>query len=209
MRYTCIYKHWSSKHSEKYRHFIDKFWNQLKHIFRRNIDLSQTNFDKNSDTFLGIIYKFCRQIMKVIKTNFQNFSDKFCLNSDNLGEISTFCRQILKTIKVRQHFQENLKPSKFFSEPVWFFSICLEPCSWKSRKKMCVFFFNQNFENRASSCFKLAQIRPRAKMSWCWDFRWFRKTWTKFISSGFLTLDHMCHVLCKGTTCRQELILSW
>ena len=29
---------------------------------------------------------------------------------------------------------------------------------------------NQNFENRATSCFKLAQIRPRAKISWIWDF---------------------------------------
>ena len=36
----------------------------------------------------------------------------------------------------------------------------------------------QNFENRASSCFKLAQIRPRTKMSWAWDFWWLRKTRT-------------------------------
>ena len=28
---------------------------------------------------------------------------------------------------------------------------------------------NQNFDNRASSCFKLAKIKPRAKMSWSWD----------------------------------------
>ena len=28
---------------------------------------------------------------------------------------------------------------------------------------------NQNFENRASSCFKLAKIKPRAKMSGSWD----------------------------------------
>merc|ERR1712102_143399 len=37
---------------------------------------------------------------------------------------------------------------------------------------------NQNFENRASSCFKLAQIRPRAKISLTWVFWWLRKTWT-------------------------------
>ena len=37
---------------------------------------------------------------------------------------------------------------------------------------------NQNFENRASICFKLAQIRPRAKISWAWDFWWLRKTRT-------------------------------
>ena len=37
---------------------------------------------------------------------------------------------------------------------------------------------NQNFENRAPSCFKLAQIRPRAKISWAWYFWWLRKTWT-------------------------------
>ena len=37
---------------------------------------------------------------------------------------------------------------------------------------------NQNFENRASTCFKLAQIRPRAKISWAWDFWCLRKTRT-------------------------------
>jgi len=40
---------------------------------------------------------------------------------------------------------------------------------------------NQNFENRASPCFKLALIRPRAKISWHWDFWCLRKTRTKFI----------------------------
>ena len=39
---------------------------------------------------------------------------------------------------------------------------------------------NQNFENRASTCFKLAQIRPRAKISWIWDFWGLWKTRTKF-----------------------------
>ena len=29
---------------------------------------------------------------------------------------------------------------------------------------------NQNFENRASSCFKLAKNKPRAKMSGSWEF---------------------------------------
>merc|ERR1712154_733933 len=34
---------------------------------------------------------------------------------------------------------------------------------------------NQNFENRASSCFKLAKNKPRAKMSGSWDiFLFFR-----------------------------------
>ena len=32
---------------------------------------------------------------------------------------------------------------------------------------------NQNFENRASSCFKLAKIKPRAKMSGSWDIFFF------------------------------------
>ena len=35
---------------------------------------------------------------------------------------------------------------------------------------------NQNFENQASSCFKLAQIRPRAKISLPWVFWWLQKT---------------------------------
>ena len=52
---------------------------------------------------------------------------------------------------------------------------------------------NQNFEYRDSTCFKLDQSRPRAKISWPWHFWWLRKTLTKFypISSGYLTLDHM------------------
>ena len=33
-------------------------------------------------------------------------------------------------------------------------------------------------KNRISSCFQLAQIRPRAKMSWPWDSWWLRKMWT-------------------------------
>ena len=35
---------------------------------------------------------------------------------------------------------------------------------------------NKNFENRTSTRFKLAQIRPRAKISWSRDFWWLRKT---------------------------------
>ena len=37
---------------------------------------------------------------------------------------------------------------------------------------------NISISNRASSCFKLAQIRPRAKISWPSDFWWLLKTWT-------------------------------
>ena len=37
---------------------------------------------------------------------------------------------------------------------------------------------NQNFENQASSWPKLAQNRPRAKISWNWDLWWLRKSLT-------------------------------
>ena len=37
---------------------------------------------------------------------------------------------------------------------------------------------NQNIENRASSRFKLAQIRSKGKISWRWDFWSLWKTWT-------------------------------
>ena len=37
---------------------------------------------------------------------------------------------------------------------------------------------NENFKNRALSCFNLAQIRSKAKISCNLDFWWLRKTWT-------------------------------
>merc|ERR1711923_646621 len=38
---------------------------------------------------------------------------------------------------------------------------------------------NQNFENRDSLCFKLAKIKPRAKMSGSWDIFFFLRPQTK------------------------------
>ena len=36
----------------------------------------------------------------------------------------------------------------------------------------------ESVNNRASSCFKLTQIRPTAQISWRCDFWWLHKTWT-------------------------------
>ena len=47
---------------------------------------------------------------------------------------------------------------------------------------------NQNVENRASSCFKLAQIRPSTKISCPWDL-WLRKTQTYKQDSCFISID--------------------
>ena len=37
---------------------------------------------------------------------------------------------------------------------------------------------NEWFKKRASSCFKLGEMTPNAKVSWHWDFWWLRKTYT-------------------------------
>ena len=48
---------------------------------------------------------------------------------------------------------------------------------------------NQNFENRASTCLKLAQIRPRAIIWWPCDFWWLRKMRTNPQDSCFISID--------------------
>ena len=121
MRYT--FKHWSSKQSEKYRHFANKFWKGFRQNLRRNIDIfrkkkknqthfrwnidiSQTNFENHSDTFSRGILTFRRQIFRKNQTNFQ--------------KKMKFLRHIL--IKSQKHFQENIVPSRIcliFFKFVW------------------------------------------------------------------------------------------
>ena len=129
-------QHWSSKHSEKYRHLADTFWkkNQTKfeekyrHFqtiktkirhFRWNVDISQTNVENYSDTFSRGILTFRRQIIRKKQTNVQ--------------KKMKFLRHIL--IKSQKHFQENIVPSKICLNLSDFFQICLEPSSRKRRKK--------------------------------------------------------------------------
>ena len=58
---------------------------------------------------------------------------------------------------------------------------------------------NDKIKNRATSCFKLAQIMPRVNLSWCWNIWWLRKvcthtyTQTRFMFISIARFDRVRH----------------
>ena len=73
----------------------------------------------------------------------------------------------------------------------------------KTRKTPLESVKMKKIKNRASSCLKLAQMTPEAKMLRSWDFWWLTKTWTNTYTKMkifFICIDARFCIFTTSTT---------
>ena len=110
------------------------------------------------------------------------------------GSIGMSYFQLKRVQNNFEHFLIRLTPSPlkkmsfFYFFPailfVWKYSLCPNVIVLYVEMRFSFFPERANMKNTKIGLrhvFKLARIRPRAKISWRWDFWWLRKTWTTFM----------------------------